>query len=169
MMNRLGGLRVSERSSEHILLQQTRPTHAVGALLVAVGALSLVWMWGWGPRILLLAPLLVAFLGVLMVTLEREIRVDRSAGTVEIRQSIFGMGRRSIVPLFHFRAVVISASPSSDGLKGRDGHYTVLLDRRVGTPIYVDEDRHCADLMTMAEAIADVAELRLEYDATNSL
>jgi hypothetical protein len=45
------------------------------------------------------------------------------------------------------------------------GGFVAYLDRRVGDAIFLDESRRSAGLFRMAEAIADVAELRLEYEA----
>jgi hypothetical protein len=63
--------------------------------------------------------------------------------------------------------VVIVARPRIDGVRGlpAQARYVAYLDRRVGEAIYLDEARRCASLLRMAEAIADVAELRLEYEA----
>ncbi|HWM86844.1 MAG TPA: hypothetical protein VNO33_13420, partial [Kofleriaceae bacterium] len=59
------------------------------------------------------------------------------------------------------------ARPRTDGARGlpATARYVAYLDRRVGDAIYLDEARRCAALLRMAEAIADVAELRLEYEA----
>jgi hypothetical protein len=43
--------------------------------------------------------------------------------------------------------------------------FVAYLDRRVGEVVYLDESRRCAALLKLAEAIADVAEVRLEYEA----
>jgi hypothetical protein len=40
------------------------------------------------------------------------------------------------------------------------------VERRIGGTIHLDEARRPAPLLKLAEAISDVAELRLEYDAT---
>ena len=52
------------------------------------------------------------------------------------------------------------------GMLPAKARYVAYLDRRVGEAIYLDESRKCAGLLRLAEVIADVAELRLEYDAT---
>lgn len=97
------------------------------------------------------------------MSLERELRIDRQAGVLEVEQKMFGIGSRSVVPLFHLRAVVVSARPAQAGGQAR---YVAFLERRIGDAIYLDEARRCAGLLAIAEAIADVAELRLEYDAS---
>jgi hypothetical protein len=61
---------------------------------------------------------------------------------------------------------VARADARLPGLRTPSARYVAYLDRRVGSAIFLDESARCADLLPMAEAIAEVAELRLEYDAT---
>jgi hypothetical protein len=49
----------------------------------------------------------------------------------------------------------------------RRGLYVAYVERRVGGTIHLDEARRPAPLLALAEAISEVAELRLVYDATN--
>ena len=71
-----------------------------------------------------------------------------------------------MIPLFHLRAVVIVARPQSGPATfGLSSGFIAYVERRVGDPVYLDEARRCARLMKIAEAIAEVAEVRLEYDA----
>ena len=98
-------------------------------------------------------------------------RRGANMGVLRVDQSAFGVSNRAVVPLFHLRAVVIVAK--SGGAIGDLGinmpggaRYVAYLDRRVGDAIYLDESRRRAGLWRMAEAIADVAELRLEYEAS---
>jgi hypothetical protein len=159
---------VSEQSSERICLRQTRPTRSVGAIIAGAGALAAFWALAGDHSLLAAASCALVLLGVALLTLQREILIDRGTGIVEVRESILGWGREAVFPLFHLRAVVISARPPKAGSGRGRGHYTVVLERTLGAPIYVDEDRHCAELLAMAQAIADVGELRLVYDATQA-
>jgi hypothetical protein len=72
-----------------------------------------------------------------------------------------------VVPLFHLRAVVVLARRGHQlqRIFPAPSRFVAYIDRRVGGAIYLDEARRCAHLMKMAEAIAEVADLRLEYDA----
>lgn len=62
------------------------------------------------------------------------------------------------IPLFHLRAVVVSAR------RGRN--YVAFVERRTGGTIHLDEAQRPGELLSLAEAVADVAQLRLVYDAT---
>src|SRR5690606_30408972 len=95
--------------------------------------------------------------GVLLATLQRKLVFDRDDGLLRIEQRILGIRRHAAIPLFHLRAVVVAA---------RRGLYVAYVERRVGGTIHLDEARRPPPLLALAEAIAEVAELRLEYDAT---
>jgi hypothetical protein len=66
---------------------------------------------------------------------------------------------------------VVMARPRGEISRGLPAaaRYIAYLDRRVGEAIFLDEARRCAALLRMAEAIADVAELRLEYNAAEDI
>ena len=72
-------------------------------------------------------------------------------------QRIFGIRRRTAIPLFHLRSVVVAR---------RGGIYIAYVERRLGRSIHLDEARRSAPLMVLAEAIAEVAELKLVYEPT---
>lgn len=166
MFDWIGSLRIRERSSERVVLALSRSTQLAGLLLLLAGALMSLRAWPVSVWLAFL-PAMVALFGAVLVTLRRELTVDREAGVLRVVQSAFGMGNRQVVPLFHLRAVVIIARPRVEGVRGLPaaGRYIAYLDRRVGEAIYLDEARRCAALLRMAEAIAEVAELRLEYQA----
>jgi hypothetical protein len=164
MFDWVGSLRVRERTSGRVVLALSRTTRTAGLVLLVVGGLVAVWAWPVSAWLAFL-PGLVALLGVLLASLRRELVVDKAAGVLRVDQSTFGLANRQIVPLFHLRAVVIAARPRQDLGLTSSSRYIAYLDRRVGEAIYLDEARRCASLMRLAEAIADVAELRLEYDA----
>jgi hypothetical protein len=166
MFDWIGSLRIRERSPVRVVLSLSRTTQLAGLLLLATGLLVTARAWPVSVWLAFL-PALVALFGAVLVTLRRELIIDREAGVLRVDQSAFGMANRQVVPLFHLRAVVIVARPRVDGVRGMPApaRYVAYLDRRVGDAIYLDEARRCAALMRMAEAIADVAELRLEYEA----
>jgi hypothetical protein len=166
MLDWVGSLRITERSSARIVLRLSKTTRLLGSLALIAGLLGLLRLWG-GPLWLLSIPGVLAVGGLLLMSLERTLIIDRQAGVLEVHQKMFGIGSRSVVPLFHLRAVVVSARPTaSSGPGPGQARYVAFLERRIGDAIYLDEARRCAGLLAIAEAIADVAELRLEYDAS---
>lgn len=164
MFDWVGSLRVRERTSGRVVLALSRTTQTAGLALLVVGGLVAALAWPVSVWLAFL-PGLVALLGVLLATLRRQLVIDKEAGVLRVDQSAFGLANRQVVPLFHLRAVVIAVRPKHDLGLTSSSRYIAYLDRRVGEAIYLDEARRCASLMRLAEAIADVAELRLEYDA----
>ena len=154
MLDWLGSVAVRKRSGTRLELDLTRGTAWTGwgiagggAWLVALGA-----MWSIG-----LGGLMVAC-GVLLGTLRRHLVFDRDDGLLRIEQRVLGIRRRAAIPLFHLRAVVVATR--------RRGLYVAYVERRVGGTIHLDEARKPAGLMALAEAISEVAELRVVFDAT---
>lgn len=161
MIDWIGSLRLHERSAHRVVLTLSRSTRLFGWGMLIVG-LATAWkmwdLWRWGAAI----PGALAALGGLLVSLERRLVFDAEDGVLRLQQRTFGITTQTTVPLFHLRAVVVLAQPR--GITGGQ-RYVAYVDRRMGGPIYLDEARRCAPLMKMAEAIADVTELRLEYEA----
>lgn len=154
MLDWLGSVQVRSRTGTRVELDLTRGTAwtgwgltAAGAWLVSVGA---VWAMVLGG---------LAFgAGILLGTLRRRLVFDREDGLLRSEQRVLGIRRRAAIPLFHLRSVVVAAR--------RGGIYVAYVERRVGGTIHLDEARRPAPLLALAEAIAEVAELRLVYDAT---
>jgi hypothetical protein len=128
---------------------------ALVLVVLAVFGLLLGALWATFAGLLLIA------LGVLLGTLRRTLVFDRDDGLLRSEQRILGIRRRAAIPLFHLRAVVVSAR--------RRGIYVAYVERRLGGTIHLDEARRPAPLLALAEAISDVAELRLVYDATTRI
>lgn len=166
MFEWIGSLRVRECSPMRVVLSLSRTTWVVGWLLVAAGAYLGFVVWPIAPFLTVL-PGAIVVIGALLATMHRELVFDREAGILRMEQRAFGMKSRAVVPLFHLRAVVIEARSLDSAPLSllSPSRYVAYVDRRVGDTIYLDESRRCAKLMIMAEAIAEVAELRLEYDA----
>ena len=170
MFDWIGSLRIREQSARKVVLGLSRSTQMVGWTMLVVGVFAGFRLWGISPW-MAMGPAVVAIIGILLVSLQRDMVIDREAGVLRIDQRAFGISNHAVVPLFHLRAVVIIAKPRpaadpSLGLIEPKPRYVAYLDRRVGEAIYLDESRKCAGLLKMAEVIAEVAELRLEYEAT---
>ena len=163
MLDWIGTLRIRSRSARRVELCLSRSTTFAGWVVVAAGLALGAACWRFAaPAIAWALPGLVLGLGALLATVRRELVFDRENGVLEIEQRLLGIASRAVVPLFHLRAVVIAARPGA-----RIGpRFIAYVDRRIGNAIHLDEAQRCAALLTIAEAIAEVAELRLVYDAT---
>lgn len=165
MFDWIGSLRITERNSMRVALRLSSGTRTLGWVSLLAGVLLAWWVW---PISMWLAaiPGSLALFGLAVTSLRREMVFDREAGVLRVNQSAFGIKSHQVVPLFHLRAVVIVARAvhlprrllSSTG-------FVAYVDRRVGDAIFLDEARRSAGLFRMAEAIAEVADLRLEYEA----
>jgi hypothetical protein len=153
----LGSVQIRKRTDARVELDLTRATAWTGWVLSAVG-LRVLWI---GPLWAVLAGLVIGGSGILLATLRRKLVFDRDDGLLRSEQRVFGIRRRAAIPLFHLRAVVVSAR--------RGGMYVAYVERRVGGTIHLDEARKPGPLLALAEAVADVAELRLVYDATTRI
>ncbi len=169
MLEWIGSLRLRESSSARVALTLSRSTRAAGLVLLVVGAYLVALLWSLSP-IWMVAPGLMLLCGAVLATLRREFIFDRNDGVLRMDRRALGIGTRSVVPLFHLRAVVIVARSGEEDTAPfaaiAPSRYVAFIDRRVGGAIYLDESRRCATLLALAEAIAEIAELRLEYDAT---
>jgi hypothetical protein len=150
----LGSVRIRRRSQARVELDLTRATAWTGWGLTAGG----LWLVSLGALWTVAGGVFVLLVGGLLGTLRRTLIFDREDGLLRIEQRVLGIRRRAAIPLFHLRAVVVSAR--------RRGMYVAYVERRLGGTIHLDEARRPAPLLALAEAIADVAELRLVYDAT---
>jgi hypothetical protein len=149
----LGSVQIRKRSASRVELDLTRATAWTGWVLCAIGG-YLCTLGRWAT----LAGVVVFALGLLLATLRRRLVFDRDEGILRSEQRILGIRRRTAIPLFHLRAVVVAAR--------RGGMYVAYVERRLGGTIHLDEARRSAPLLALAEAISEVAELRLVFDAT---
>jgi len=153
----LGSVQIRKRSANRVELDLTRATAWTGWGLAGAGA-RVAWI---GPMWALVAGGVLLGAGLLLGTLRRHLVFDREDGLLRSEQTIMGIKRRSAIPLFHLRSVVVAAR--------RGGMYVAYVERRMGGTIHLDEARKPGPLLALAEAIADVAELRLVYDATTRM
>lgn len=154
MLDWLGSVQIRMRSSSRVELDLTRATAWAGWALTAAGGYLMTLHRVWGT----LAGIVLVGAGVLLATLRRKLVFDRDDGLLRCEQRILGIRRRAAIPLFHLRAVVVAAR--------RGGIYVAYVERRLGGTIHLDEARRSAPLLALAEAISEVAELRLVFDAT---
>ena len=157
MLDWLASVQVRRRSESRVELDLTRATAWTGWALVAGGARLLVVGALWAT----LCGIVVLSLGILLATLRRSLVFDREDGLLRSEQRILGIRRKAAIPLFHLRAVVVAAR--------RRGTYVAYVERRLGGTIHLDEARRAGPLLALAEAVAEVAELRLVYDATTRM
>lgn len=157
MLDWLGSVQIRKRTATRVELDLTRGTAWTGYGLAALG----VWLATLGAIWAIAGGVLLFGLGGLLGTLQRKLVFDREDGLLRIEQRVLGIRRRAAIPLFHLRAVVVAAK--------RGGIYVAYVERRVGGTIHLDEARRPAGLLALGEAIADVAELRLVYDATTRI
>ncbi|MEO8553332.1 MAG: hypothetical protein ABI678_25340 [Kofleriaceae bacterium] len=157
MLDWLGSVQIRRRSASRVELDLTRATSWTGWGVATAGA-RLAWI---GPIWALIAGGLLVASGILLGTLRRRLVFDREDGLLRSEQRILGIRTRAAIPLFHLRAVVVAAR--------RGGMYVAYVERRIGGTIHLDEARKPGPLLALAEAIADVAELRLVYDATTRM
>ena len=150
----LGSVQVRKRTATRVELDLTRATAWTGWGMTAGG----IWLLTLSPLWATLLGVITTGMGVLLGTLRRKLVFDREDGLLRSEQRILGIRRRAAIPLFHLRAVVVAAR--------RGGIYVAYVERRVGGTIHLDEARRPAGLLALAEAISEVAELRLVYDAT---
>ncbi|MBS1120513.1 MAG: hypothetical protein H6Q90_2741 [Deltaproteobacteria bacterium] len=157
MLDWLGSVAVRKRTATRVELDLTRATGWSGWVLAGAGAwlvtLSMLWASVLGGGAIAA--------GILLATLRRRLVFDRDEGLLRIDQSVLGIRRRAAIPLFHLRAVVVAAR--------RRGLYVAFVERRMGGRIHLDEAHRPAPLLALAEAISEVAELRLVYDATTRI
>jgi hypothetical protein len=153
----LGSVRIRKRTPMRVELELTPGTTLTGWALVAGGIriamIGATWSWILGA--------VLTGVGLLLATLERTLIFDRDDGLLRIEQRAFGIKKRLAVPLFHLRSVVVSMR--------RGGLYIAYVERRAGGTIHLDEARKPSPLLTLAEAISEVAELRMIYDATTTM
>jgi hypothetical protein len=154
MLDWLGSVQIRKRTETRVELALTRATNWTGWGFAATGG----WLVTLAPLWATLLGAVSIAIGVLLGTLRRRLVFDREDGLLRSEQRVLGIRRRAAIPLFHLRAVVVSAR--------RGGMYVAYVERRVGGTIHLDEARRPAPLLALAEAISEVAELRLVYDAT---
>jgi hypothetical protein len=153
----VGTLRVRTRSPRRLELALTRTTHVVGWTVTIAGLAIAIVAASWSLWAAILPSLMTGF-GLLVATMRQRLVFDREDGVLRIEQRLAGVPSHSVVPLFHLKAVVVRCRLQGD--------FIALVERRVGEPIVLDVADAPGPLYALAQAVADVAQLRLVYDAT---
>ena len=103
MFDWIGSLRIREQSAQKVVLGLSRSTQLAGWALLVFGCYGALKLWPLSPW-LAVGPLLIVILGILLVSLQRDITVDREAGVLRVDQrasrSIPACGN-SLQPLGH--------------------------------------------------------------------
>ncbi len=160
MLGQLGNLRVRARSARRLELALTRTTHVVGwsaALAGLAAAIPLARLSVWAA----LVPLVMGVMGLIVATMRQHLVFDRDDGVLRIEHRLAGIPSHSVIPLFHLKSVVVRSRPRGD--------FIAVVERRVGEPIVLDTGGSAGPLYALAQAVADVAQLRLVYDATTDV
>ncbi len=170
MFDWIGALRIRHHHPTRVILSLSPMTPILGWVAMVVG-LGATW---WAAESMWIATIPVGFaaFGLVLAGWRREFDFDRDAGVMRYQHRLFGIGTTQVVPLFHIRAVVVALRGAKNRTQFRRlavGDYVAYIERRVGEPIYLDESRRCAHLLAMAEAVSEVTELRLEYDAMSQV
>jgi hypothetical protein len=153
----VGTLRVRARSARRLELALTRTTHVVGWTVTLAGAAIGLVVATWSLWATILPGVLAGF-GLLVATMRQRLVFDREDGVLRIEQRLAGVPSHAVVPLFHLKAVVVRCRARGD--------FIAVVERRVGDPIVLDTADSPGPLYALAQAVADVAQLRLVYDAT---
>jgi hypothetical protein len=154
-MTRTNSLRVASKDDQRLVLRSLRSrTFASGALCV-IAAVAALWMFP-VSRLLATCAGLAAVIAALSASRDRVLTFDRNAGVMTEVNTFAGFTRKNIVPLFHFRAVVVTVS--------RDEDFMVYLDKRQGGAIEIASHRRKQPLLSLAKQIAAVADIRFVVD-----
>lgn len=156
----LGAMKIRSQESARIELAIGRATAALGwtiALVTIAAAFALAPVSQWLAGVAFAA----SVLGVLVATAQHQMAFDRDDGVLRIERRIGGLGSRSVIPLFHLKALVVRSRGAGRG-------FIAVVERRVGEPIVIDTRDRPGPLYDLVRAVADVTELRLVYDATRA-
>ncbi len=157
-VSNLGALRVTQRDEARLELSSGRLTSWVGWLMF-VAALVVAWWVVAISTLLAGSCAVIAAIAATIATAERRLVFDRAAGVVIVSQRIFGISTKSVVPLFHLRAVVVKATEHG---------FVAYLERRLGENIELERDTSSPKLIALAQTIARSAGLRFVFSAAKS-
>ena len=159
VLDRLGSLKVLEKTDMKVVCGLSRELNAVGLLgglffsictLLAFDSSSLFWV----------LPALCACMGFGMFTFRRHYVFDKLDGLLYARDRILGFGSEKKIPLFHLKAVIVEPRFTSHGTT----KFVSRIEKRTGEDIFLDESKTPKRLVKIAKAIADVTDIRFEYE-----
>lgn len=157
-VSNLGALRVTQRDEDRLELSSGRLAFWFGWTLCAVALVAAWWVFAVSTWLAGGCGVLASF-AALFATAERRVVFDRAAGVVIVSQRIVGISTKSVVPLFHLRAVVVKANGNG---------FVAYLDRRLGENIELERDTTSPKLVALAQTIARSTGLRYVFNATKS-
>ena len=163
MFEGIGALRVRSATSARVELGLAPGTKVVGSIACAVGIVGVIAVIA-ASRWLAMLPGAIAAVGAMVASTRRSLVFDGNDGVLRVENSVFGITSRSIIPLFHLRAVVVETVPARHG---GEPTYIAYVERRVGGRIRLDEASRAAPLLRVAEAICRATELRMVFDASS--
>ena len=163
MFEWLGALRVRSAKPARVERGLAPGTKIVGWIACAVGVVGVFAVIA-ASRWLAMLPGAIAAVGAMLASTRRSLIFDGNDGVLRVENSVFGLTSRSIIPLFHLRAVVVETLPSRNG---GEPTYVAYVERRVGGRIRLDESSRVAPLLRVAEAISRATELRMVFDASS--
>ena len=158
MFAELGRMKVRRRTTARIELGLDRLASALGWVAVVI-ALALAVIAAPIANWLAVVALIGAAVAALVATARHQLVFDREDGVVRIERRVAGITSRSVIPLFHLRAVVVRRH-------GRG--FVAVIERRNGGAITIDSSDRPGRLYELVRAVADVTELRLVYDTTQA-
>ncbi len=153
-MSSLGALRVTQHDEARLELASGRLAAWLG-WACCVAALSAAWSVVAISTWLAGGCGIVAAISAIVATAQRRLVFDRAGGVVIVSQRVFGISTKSVVPLFHLRAVVVKATHQG---------FVAYLDRRLGENIELERDTTSPKLVALAQTIACSAGLRYIFN-----
>ena len=158
MLADLGSMRVEAQSASRIELGMGRGSAVAGwvaTALAVVAAFVVVPFSRWLAGLACAA----AGLGWFVASARHRLVFDKDDGVLRVERRVAGLATRTVVPLFHLRAVVVRSRGAGRG-------FVAVVERRNGSSIVIDTRERAAPLYELVRAIADVTDLRLVYDTT---
>ena len=159
MLDRLGSLQLIEKSDVKVICGLSRELNTMGLVGGIVSAISSFVSFG-STSFFWMIPCLGACIGFAMFTFRRHYVFDKLDGLLYARDRILGFGVEKKIPLFHLKAVIVEPIFTSHGTT----KFVSRIEKRTGEDIFLDESKSPKRLVKMAKAIADVTEIRFEYE-----
>lgn len=154
-----GDLRIVHTSRESLVLARGAMAALVswGTVMACLVATAISWRVA---SKIGLAMSIVTVLAALVARIERRFIFDKAAGILTIEEQLPWTAKRTVIPLFHLRGVVVTRTPRAT--------YIAMLQRRNGAHIFLDTAPQSHRLVRLAQHIADFTDLRYAVDIQQS-